>query len=559
MESIKLTASGLLVNFAYSVIPSGGGPTGKAPLIPWEQYQHVTPELEDIQAWDQQFKPSLWGIVTGAISCVVIVDIDRPELRTIFDEAGLLPHIQTPRGGFHYWFRHPGRPVKTIAGLLPGIDVRGDGGFVNVIGKRKDGEYEVLIPPSPDAIYSWDKLPNQIAHALNGQRPALPAIEVKYITEGDRNASLTRYAGSLRRQGLPQEAIEAALQGINAESCKPPLTDSEVASIARSVAKYPTQINNTDNSIRDYVSSADLASEFTKNSQKIHKMPFGIEDIREFIRSQGFKYWEVRTLDYELGISTTEHKRYRWRLLSYLQEEKGEIEQHPRDGKKYRQISPNDTIDYKSVTITKPLDIWLPFDIHKHFNTYPGNLLDFAGVTDSGKTALAVNIISNNDDKWDIEYWTNEVSAEELNERLQNIEPEKYIDDWNFGAKVIQPGYLQKIRPNILSIFDYIDVGDPFYRISEEQQAIHDAIGKGVAIIFLQKDEARLLARGKGFSAQLPRLYISMGMKSAYCYKAKTPKNPNNPLKGKTCNFTLTSGIHFTFSEWRYESEEDAR
>ncbi|HEX76537.1 MAG TPA: hypothetical protein G4O12_08190 [Dehalococcoidia bacterium] len=556
--SIELTPYTLLVSFAYSVIPSGGGPTGKAPLIAWEQYQHVTPEIEDLQAWEQELKPSMWGIVTGAISYVVIIDIDKPELRTMFDKSGLLPHIQTPRGGFHYWFRHPGHSVKTMAGLLPGIDVRGDGGFVNVIGKRKDGEYKVLIPPSPDAIYPWEKLPGQITHALDGQRSQAPPIEGETIPEHKRNTTLIRLAGSLRRQGLSQEAIEAALQGINNKSCKPPLEEREVASIARSAAKYPAGINNTDTSIRDYILSANLASDFTKNSQKIHKMPFGIEDIREFVRSQGFKYWEVRTLDYELGIIATEHKRYRWRLLSLLQE-KEEIEQHPTDGKKYRQISPNDTIDYKSVTLTKPLDLWLPFDIHRHFNTYPGNLLDFAGVTDSGKTALAVNIIRNNDDKWDIEYWTNEVSAEELNERLQNIEPGKYIEDWNFKAKPIQPGYLQKIRPDILSIFDYIDVGDPFYRISEEQQAIHDAIGKGVAIIFLQKDEARVLARGKGFSAQLPRLYVSMGMKSAYCYKAKTPKNPSNPLKGKTCNFTLTNGIHFTFSEWRYESESDAK
>ena len=147
------------------------------------------------------------------------------------------------------------------------------------------------------------------------------------------------------------------------------------------------------------------------------------------------------------------------------------------------------------------------------------------------------------------------MSGEELNERLQNIEPEKYIEDWNFEARVIKPGYLQKIRPDILSIFDYIDVGDPFYRISEEQQAIHDVIGKGVAVIFLQKDEARILARGRAFSAQLPRLYISMDTKSAYAYKAKTPRNPSNPLKGKTCDFSLTSGVHFQFGAWRYKSD----
>jgi len=319
------------------------------------------------------------------------------------------------------------------------------------------------------------------------------------------------------------------------------------------VLSLKTTPPNEYNSTYTCSKEGDLASKCTKKAQKTHN--FGIEDIREYIRSQGFKYWDIKNLDYELDISTdATAKHYRRRLISLLQENE-EIEQHPTDGKKYRQISPNDIINYKTTILSKPLDLWLPFDIHRHFNTYPGNLLTFAGVTDSGKTALAVNIIKNNDDKWVIDYWTNEVSAEELSERLQNIEPGKYIEDWNFTARVIQPGYLQKIRPNILSIFDYIDVGDPYYQIAEEQQAIHDAIGRGVAIIFLQKDESRLLARGKAFSAQLPRLYISMSMKSAYVYKAKTPKNPDTPLKGKSCDFKVKNGVHLEFGGWEYKGD----
>jgi energy-coupling factor transporter ATP-binding protein EcfA2 len=232
----ELTAYQLLVNYAYSVIPSGGGLSGKSPLVAWEQYQHVTPEPDDIQAWERELRPSLWGVVTGSISCVVVVDVDRPQLRTMFDEVELSPHIQTPRGGFHYWFRHPGYPVRTVAGLLPGIDVRGDGGFVNVLGRRKDGEYRILVAPSPDAVYPWDKLPGQIASTLDGQRR--PPIEEEIIPQHTRNATLTSLAGSLRAKGLSQEAIEEALLGINRKSCKPPLEEREVAAIARSIAKY---------------------------------------------------------------------------------------------------------------------------------------------------------------------------------------------------------------------------------------------------------------------------------------------------------------------------------
>ena len=47
--------------------------------------------------------------------------------------------------------------------------------------------------------------------------------------------------------------------------------------------------------------------------------------------------------------------------------------------------------------------------------------------------SIEMNIIKNNDNNWIIDYWTNEVSAEELKERLHIIEPDKCIEDWNFS------------------------------------------------------------------------------------------------------------------------------
>ena len=294
----------------------------------------------------------------------------------------------------------------------------------------------------------------------------------------------------------------------------------------------------------------------TQIAQKSHTS-FTVDDIREFIKPLGYKYWHIKDLDYEFGItSEIDGKHYRRRAIGYLLEQ-GEIEQHPTRANTFRAIDQNDFIDYKGVSPHSPVGIWLPFDIHKNFSAYAGNVLSFAGVTDSGKTALAVNIIRNNDDNWEIDYFTNELSAEELTDRLLNLEPEKPIEDWNFQARPLTPGYLSKIRPNVLSLFDYLDVGDPYYRIAEEHQAIRTAIEDGVAITFLQKDDSKLLGRGRGFSAQLPRLYISMSLNSAYAYKAKTPKNPLNPLKGKTCDFTLKNGVNFTFTQWRYKNLDE--
>lgn len=56
--------------------------------------------------------------------------------------------------------------------------------------------------------------------------------------EGSRNTTLTSFAGSMRRRGMSQESILAALTIENATRCFPPLPESEIATIARSVAGY---------------------------------------------------------------------------------------------------------------------------------------------------------------------------------------------------------------------------------------------------------------------------------------------------------------------------------
>ena len=59
------------------------------------------------------------------------------------------------------------------------------------------------------------------------------------IPEGGRNAALASLAGSMRRRGMTAAEMEAALQVTNRERCQgPPLPETEVAAIARSVARY---------------------------------------------------------------------------------------------------------------------------------------------------------------------------------------------------------------------------------------------------------------------------------------------------------------------------------
>lgn len=69
------------------------------------------------------------GIVTGEISGLAVVDCDTREAANYFWRSLQTPVVvETPRGGYHFYYRHPGQHVKTCQG--DGFDIRGDGGYV---------------------------------------------------------------------------------------------------------------------------------------------------------------------------------------------------------------------------------------------------------------------------------------------------------------------------------------------------------------------------------------------------------------------------------------------
>jgi hypothetical protein len=65
------------------------------------------------------------------------------------------------------------------------------------------------------------------------------------IAEGNRNSTLTKIGGAMRRHDATEEAIFAALIEENQTQCDPPLSDKEVRQIANSVSKYkPAEVTS---------------------------------------------------------------------------------------------------------------------------------------------------------------------------------------------------------------------------------------------------------------------------------------------------------------------------
>ena len=119
-------------------------------------FKEASTEAAAIEGWWRRWPAALIGMPTGETSGLVVLDVDqRPtvdgaqSLMELTEAHGQLPdtvEALTPSGGRHVYFRWPGVVVRTTAGKLgPGLDVRGDGGYV-------------IVPPSeaPSGRYEWE-------------------------------------------------------------------------------------------------------------------------------------------------------------------------------------------------------------------------------------------------------------------------------------------------------------------------------------------------------------------------------------------------------------------
>ena len=220
----------------WSVIPVQ--PRAKIPLVSWTQYQFSRPSEQTLAAWFNHNCPVNIGVVTGKVSNIIVLDIDDTDAV----QGKQLPPTPCSRsggGGLHYFFKWPGFAVKNFTRKIPGVDLRGDGGFVVLPGSihASGNVYEWLIDPLDTPIADAPDWLLAVIEKNNHQNSNIP-FEPDIIPAGQRNASLAAIAGALRKRGLSQEAITNALLAENKVKCRPPLTENEVRLIAQSISRY---------------------------------------------------------------------------------------------------------------------------------------------------------------------------------------------------------------------------------------------------------------------------------------------------------------------------------
>jgi hypothetical protein len=225
-----------------SVVPVTPGKK-HPPLLRWEEYQHRLPTEAEVTEWWTGTPDANIALITGQVSGISVVDIDGDEGKESF-----LHHLQgdipqslihhTPRGAHMILKYNPG--LKQTAGVLPGIDIRNDGGYIIAPPSIVDGkEYTVFRDRKLVALEG-------VPLALNGTMPQpLQGGSPKWVAQllekgshqGKRNDETARLVGFFHSRNVPKDIIEVQLLEFAAK-CTPPFSRRELQQTIESITRY---------------------------------------------------------------------------------------------------------------------------------------------------------------------------------------------------------------------------------------------------------------------------------------------------------------------------------
>lgn len=203
-----------------------------------------------IAEWWKRWPWANVGIATGVESGLIVLDIDpaaggNESFDDMIGKFGKLPdtvEVFTGSGGRHIYFRHPGGVIRNSAGKLgPGLDVRGDGGYVVGPGSThaSGGAYGFEASSLPSSTPLADMptwLLTLVAEDNTPKRFGKTAVgDADVIVEGMRNQYIASLCGTLHRRGVSKEAIAACIQAENSVRVRPPLTDEEITRTVASI------------------------------------------------------------------------------------------------------------------------------------------------------------------------------------------------------------------------------------------------------------------------------------------------------------------------------------
>jgi len=229
----------MMIDAALSLSSSGipifpVKPDKKPYIKSWQDKATTDPLM--VKKWWQQWPEANVAMPTGDKSGFVAVDVDVKNGVDGYESLSSIEamfggqstrRIETPSGGVHLIYSCK-QMVKTRTGILGGIDIRGDGGYIVAQGSVINGsEYKVIhdVPP--------EEMTKDMISWINDTQNTKPLSKIG-VAKGERNTAIFKLASSYRGQDLDMESALEACKGV-ARSCIPPLGEAEVIATVENV------------------------------------------------------------------------------------------------------------------------------------------------------------------------------------------------------------------------------------------------------------------------------------------------------------------------------------
>ena len=520
-----------------SVIPVNGQ---KKALVIWTPYQTKKASTEEITAWWGEWPGARIGIVTGVVSGLLVVDVDSKEgeekINELLPDTLLTPACQTPRGGKHLYFACSDSRVGNATGILPGVDVRANGGYVVAppskgyswlaglaIGEIIPLALEVLPESLLSLInrYSFNNIYKQsVTEARYKPLQALHPVTLSF-GEGTRDESIFHVGNCAFKGGMNLPNIQHLLESIAKNCCIPPFPERELPVKIKSIM---------DRACRRERRFADEVSTWVAVTDG---------------------YWSVTDCYRELQAVTKED-RGAIRIALKRMKDNGILEKSgERDGT-YRKVEQQfNFVDISEVGELESIDLRWPLGVEEYARVSPKSVVVVAGDTDAGKSAFLCNFSHLNLDKKQIYYFSSELTAQRFKSRVSSLP--RPITDWKkikFTNDVIQ-NFQDAIQPNAINVIDYLELdAEKVYLAGNYIRKIFEKLDGGIAIIALQKKRGETIAYGRDWTMQKSELYLTIsrtddGEHILKIEKAKNWRHEYGNPYGLKRKFLITKGINF--------------
>jgi len=516
----------------------------KKPFISWAEFQQRKPTEAEIKTWWSKWPSAMIGLLTGEINDLLAIDCDTPEgheaVEKLLPDGIMLPIARTPRAGWHYYFLFQGCKLTVAVGVLPGVDVRGEGGYViappSINGNGKGYTWEtglalceVTPPPVPGALLSalYNNINNSIYRGCDkGKSQVTTKTTSDHIFEhGKRDNNLFHIASCLAKTGNSEDYIRQTL-----------------AAIVSSWGEFDEEWIN-----------AKVQSAFKRIEKQERNLA---AEIRDWVLTTN-GHFMTTDCHRELQLTTRDHmKAATMALLRLCEGEKPLLERFGNKRGCYRRIETEiEEVNFLHAP-TDDFPLVLPLGIDTYCKLYPGNIVMVAGSKSAGKTAFLLNIVKENMNQHEVIYFNSEMGDTEFRKRLELFEDMK-LSDWNFRAYHRASNFADLITPEKkIFIVDFLEVTTDFWKVAQYIQEIHKKLKDGIAIIALQKSDGKDTGRGGDFSKEKARLYLSLDYlpeQKANRIKitdAKAWRTNINP-RGMCRNYKLANGSRFIpVSNW---------